>query len=126
METLRGETQDARFDVETVSHKLKFYKTLCTIQEEKKATQTSFIQSAQLLIKNTAILSNFHPQQRKDNFIPMKKAPRLKLSKKSKKDEDDQESDSEEEENELRICGTKCRNVPPTVRAEFIKTMFAD
>jgi len=35
VETLRGATQDVRFEVETVTHRLKHYRTLCEVKEKR-------------------------------------------------------------------------------------------
>lgn len=126
VETLRGETQDIRFSVETLTHQLKFYSTMCEVKDKKRFRQKkSFLQKSEKLHDSyKALKSIIHPQLMAKAAVTKSALNRLKATKKD--DDISQEDDSEDEENELRICGTKCRVIPSTIRAKYIHTLFDD
>lgn len=63
-----------------------------------------------------------HKKLKVEHASPKVIPNRLKV----KKEDEEQAEEEDSEAAELRICGAKCRNIPPTIRAKFIKTMFED
>lgn len=146
VETLRGATQDARFEVETITHRLKHYHTLCEVKDKrfKQIPDSNKTKKPITNAPNTFSLARFaeinksdlsedefiHPQLKEENttLFSYKNArinPRLK-SKKTKKEDDTSDEALEEENAELKLCGTKCRVIPASIRTTFIHTMFDD
>lgn len=126
IETLRKESQEIRFEVETITHKYKFFETLC--DTEHKSKKESFME----------LRNKTHRKLNKNNNNK-NKIKNIKLSEvnhnnnkyhfnkyirnKSRKMD---EAEEEEENQEIKLCGAKCRHIPEDIKAKFVGTMFAD